>query len=359
MAGLAISLVLAVVLGFAAHRASVCTVRAVAEAMHSKTAFMFASIGKSVLWILVFTLPVFWLVPSTAASLAGWQLNAAAVAGGFLFGLGAGLNGACAYSTMARLVDGEVAMIVAIVGFAVGVGVFVELIDFGWLQRPANVSPMIATVIDWGGILSAILVVWAIYEAIRLWRTRPRGKDIGDLVLSPKYRLSSAALLIGLSGSAIFLLFGSAGYTSTFELVIEGALGTRPWPIAGRWFLLLAVLFGMLLSTIQRGAFRADWRPRAAWLRNLGGGMLMGLGAAMAPGGNDTFVLYGVPNLSPNALPAYAAMTLGIVAALLIARSLFGIVARVACKDDVFVSDTWTPEGTRPTIEVSPAAKSA
>jgi hypothetical protein len=31
---------------------------------------------------------------------------------------------------------------------------------------------------------------------------------------------------------------------------------------------------------------------------------------------------------------------------LLIARALFGIVARVACKDDIFVADTWTPEGT-------------
>lgn len=345
MAGLAISLVLAMVLGFAAHRGSVCSVRAVAEAMHSKTAFIFASIGKSALWILVFTLPIFWLVPSTTASLAGWQLNAAAVAGGFLFGLGAGLNGACAYSTMARLVDGEVAMLVAILGFAVGVGVFVELIDFGWLERPANVAPMIGAVVRWGAVLSALLAAWAIYEAIRLWRTRPRDKGLGALALAPRYRLSFVALLFGLTGSAIFLLYGSAGYTSTFEIVVEGAFGTKPWPAAGRWLLLLAVLLGMLLSTLQRRAFRPDWRPRAAWLRNLAGGVLMGLGVAMAPGGNDAFVLYGVPNLSPNALPAYAAMTLGIVAALLIARALFGIVARVACKDDIFVSDTWTPEG--------------
>jgi uncharacterized membrane protein YedE/YeeE len=355
MAGLAISIVLAVVLGFAAHRASVCTVRAVAEAMHSKTAFMFASIGKSALWILVFTLPVFWLIPSTTAGLAGWQLNATAVVGGFLFGLGAGLNGACAYSTMARLVDGEAAMLVAIVGFAIGVGVFVELIDFAWLERPANVAPMIGAVIEWGAVLSAILIAWAIYEAIRLWRTRPRDKNLGALALSPKYRLSSAALLFGLTGSAIFFLFGPAGYTSTFELVVEGAFGTRPWPVTGRWLLLLAVLLGMFLSTLQRGAFHPDWRPKAAWLRNLAGGLLMGLGVAMAPGGNDTFVLYGLPNLSPNALPAYVAMTVGIVAALLIARALFGIVARVSCKDDVFVSDTWTPEGTGAAAAPAPA----
>ena len=70
----------------------------------------------------------------------------------------------------------------------------------------------------------------------------------------PKYRLSTAALLIGLCGAAIYLLFGSAGYTSTFEVVIEGALGTKEWPATGRWLLLLAVLAGMLASTLQRGA---------------------------------------------------------------------------------------------------------
>jgi hypothetical protein len=210
-------------------------------------------------------------------------------------------------------------------------------------------------VIEWGAVLSAILIAWAIYEAIRLWRTRPRDKHLGALALSPKYRLSSAALLFGLTGSAIFFLFGPAGYTSTFELVVEGAFGTRPWPATGRWLLLLAVLLGMFLSTLQRGAFHPDWRPKAAWLRNLAGGLLMGLGVAMAPGGNDTFVLYGLPNLSPNALPAYVAMTLGIVAALLIARALFGVVARVSCKNDVFVSDTWTPEGTGAAPAPAPA----
>ena len=67
MVALVLALLFAVVLGFAAHRGSVCTVRAVAEAMHARTFMMFGSVVKSVLWIVAVTLPVFLIIPATAA----------------------------------------------------------------------------------------------------------------------------------------------------------------------------------------------------------------------------------------------------------------------------------------------------
>ena len=359
MEGLAISLVLAMILGFAAHRASICTVRAVAETMHSGTAFMFASIGKSILWILAVTLPVYWLFPNLIEGLVGWQLSATALAGGFLFGLGAGVNGACAYSTMARLVDGEAAMLIAIAGFALGVGLFVGCVDAGLLQRPEKSLPVIGAMAEWGGAIAILLLVWAAYELVRLWRTRQADKSFLQMCTAPAYRLSSAAFLIGVTGSAIFILFGSAGYSTTFGLVVEGGFGTRPWPTPGRWLLLVAVLFGMLLSTLQRSAFQPALRPRIAWYRNFVGGALMGFGVVMAPGGNDAFVLYGVPNLSPNAMPAYAAMTIGIVVALVTIRILFGIETRAVCRGDMFVSDSWTPDGTKIVAKRPPVTEAA
>ena len=84
--------------------------------------------------------------------------------------------------------------------------------------------------------------------------------------------------------------------------------GVRGGPPTVRWVILASVLAGMLLSTVQRGTFRVDWRPRRSWLRNFSGGILMGLGVALTPGGNDALVLYGVPSLSPHALPAFLAM---------------------------------------------------
>jgi uncharacterized membrane protein YedE/YeeE len=331
--------VLAGILGFAAHRASVCTVRAVAEYTHSGTGYMMASIGKSVLWVFAITLPVFFLLPQTASNIGGWQLTTMAMVGGVLFGIGAGVNGACAYSTMARMVDGEIGMLLAVAGFALGVGAFVVLLGGEVLARPAATPGLVPAVVSYAGILGAMFLAWALYEFMRLWRTRPKDRSLRQLVLAPQYRLSTSAMLIGLCAGTIFLLFGSPGYTTTFQQVIEGYLGTRDWPPYGRWVVLSAVLLGMLSSTWQRRSFRIDWRPRWSWLRNIFGGALMGFGTALLPGGNDALVLYGIPSLSPHAIPAYLALVAGIAVALLTMRAVFGVEMRVACRQDLYIAD--------------------
>jgi len=314
--------------------------------MHARTFVMFWSVTKSVLWIVAVTLPAFFLIPATASSVSGWSLTLAALAGGFAFGLGAGINGACAYSTMARFVDGEAGMLVTVAGFSLGVFAFSDLVAAGWIARPSPAPALVSSFAGWGVLLGAILLVCAVYEAYRLWRTRPAGKPLFDLVLTRRYRLSTAALIMGIAGGLIFLFYGAAGYTSTFEVVVEGALGTRPWPSAERWLLLVAVVAGMFLSALVRGGPRLDWRPRLAWLRNLAGGVLMGIGVALTPGGNDALVLYSLPSLSPHAIPSYLALALGVAVALVLMRVLFGIKMGAEVKDDVFLTD-WGL-GTRP-----------
>ncbi len=150
---LAVAIVLAFVLGFAAHRASVCAVRAVAEFQHAGTGFMAASILKSMLWVILVTLPFFWLTMPSGPYLGGWALTATAVAGGFLFGVGAGINGACAYSTMTRLADGEGRMVATIAGFALGVLVFVWLIGLGTVERPMPAQTQFGKVANWAVVI--------------------------------------------------------------------------------------------------------------------------------------------------------------------------------------------------------------
>jgi uncharacterized protein len=344
MAALVVSCLLAAMLGFAAHRASVCTVRGVAEVLSTGRGYMLLSIAKSVFWVFAVTIPFFWLFSPASAGVSGWQLTGMTMLGGFVFGIGAGINGACAYATMTRMVDGEAGMMLAVAGFVAGVFVFTLLLGAHWVPRPTQAPAQVTSLLHWAAILTLALAAWAVYEAVRLWRTRGPGTGVGELALADKYRLSSAAMVIGLAGAAIFLLFGSPGYTSTFQQVVEGVIGTRPYPATGRWVLLLAVLAGMLVSTLQRGGFRADWTPRLSWLRNIFGGALMGLGVALAPGGNDALVLYGIPSLSPHALPAFLAMVVGIVAALLVMRHAFGIVSRVECRNDIYYADA-SPSG--------------
>jgi uncharacterized protein len=339
MAALLIACALAFVLGFAAHRASVCTVRAIAEVVGARTAYMLASIGKSAVWVIAITLPFFWLMSMTAMELGGWSLTSFALLGGFLFGVGAGVNGACAFSTMARFVDGEGGMAITVLGFALGVLGFVALVDLHWLARPEPAPNLIGLVSGWAWLIEALIVLWALYEIARLWRARPRGASLAELVFAPQYRLSTAALLIGMAGSVIFLLVGSPGYTTTLLDAVEGYLGMQVVPSIARWSLLFALFAGMATSTLQRKSFRLDWRPQSAWLRHMIGGTLMGFGTALVPGGNDALVLYGIPSLSRHALPAFFAMAIGIAVGLWVMRRIFGIEMRVACRNDRYVAD--------------------
>jgi hypothetical protein len=334
MSALVVATLLAAILGFATHRASICTVRAVAELLSSRRGFMLASIGKSIVWASAITIPFYLLSGAALPTVGAWQLTSAAMLGGFLFGVGAAMNGACVYSTMARLADGEGRMLVAVIGFGAGILGFVILVDAGLLSRPSPGMPRIGLLIGW--LTAAVLLALAIYEAARLWRTRPSDARARELVLARQYRLSTAAMLIGLAAGLIYLIEGPYGYATTVQQGVEAALGRRPPAEAARWILLAAALFGMLASTLQRRSFRLDWRPRPGWLMNLAGGALMGLGVALAPGGNDSLVLYAIPTLSPHALPTYGALALGIAAGLLAIRWVLGIETRAECRDDLY-----------------------
>ena len=349
MAILVFAVSLAMILGFAAHRASICMVRTIAEIMSARTGYMLVSVGKSVLWVWAVTIPIFWLMPALGTGIGGWSLTGYAMLGGLLFGLGAAINGGCAFSTMARLVDGDGKMLATVCGFAVGVFCFVALVGRQWLSPPSPAPALIGELLGWTMVSAFAFLAWAVYESARLWLTRETGAHFTDLVLAPRYRLSTAAMLIGFSGALLFLTSGPFGYSATFGLIIEGTFGPRGWPPTARWVLLIAVLTGMVASTVQRGSLRIDWRPRRVWLLNLSGGTLMGFGTALAPGGNDVLVLYGIPTVSPYALPTYTALAVGVAAGLVMMRLWLGVEARVTCQNDTFVSDTWT----RP-IRVSP-----
>jgi hypothetical protein len=292
------------------------------------------------LWVIAVAVPVFLLMPSAAANLTGWPLTSAAIFGGFVFGMGAAFNGGCVYSTMARLVEGEGGMLVAVIALAFGVLGVGTLVDWRWFARPVPTPALAGSLAAWVLVAGPALVLWCVYEAARLWRTRPLEVRVHGLAFAPRYRLSSAAMLIGLASAGISLIYGSASYTATVQQLVEALRGTRGFPAIERWVVLLAVLTGMFLSTVQRGSFRPDWWPRRMWLRNIWGGLLMGLEIALTPSGNDALVLYAIPSLSPDALPAFLAMALGIALGLWIMRGWFGIELRVACRNDLYITDT-------------------
>lgn len=329
-----VSLGLAALVGFSAQRASLCTVKAVAEILSTRRAYMLASFAKTVLWVMLVTLAFGWLMPPATNS--GWSLTVSSLAGGLMFGMGAATNGGCAFSTLTRLAAGRLSMLLTLAGLTLGLAAHARLTALGWAAPPTPVAVVLAPPpAPVALLLLAALTVWALREARRLWRTRPSGTPFRRLALSSPYRLSTAALLMGLSNAVIHAAYGAWAYTSVLDRGVSQAMG-EPGTIAPIYGLLFAALVaGMALSALQSGGFRLRWRPSRRWGLRFLGGLMMGLGAGMVPGGNDALILNFIPGLSPHAVPAFLAMIAGIFLALILMKSLNAEVPVVDCSGDV------------------------
>ena len=318
-----VAMLCAAVIGFAAHRASLCNVRAVAEIMTGGTAHMLGSLLQAALWMALLagalTLVMGWtprpvLMPGQAA----W-----AVAGGWLFGVGAALNGGCSLSTLHRLADGELGMLATLLGFGAGVLIWAAAggpAHWATLQAVVPIWKRWPTLAPW---LLAALVLWALQRmvAFRLLATTATSASIVQRVFAPTYPLAVSAALMGLAGGVLYALQGAWSYTNHLRSSVLQVWSGGPAPAASHTALVIALVAGMLASALERGSWRRRIPPGAgAWLRHIGGGVLMGAGAAMVPGGNDTLLLNALPTLAAQAIAAYLAMLAGIALVLRLMR---------------------------------------
>jgi uncharacterized membrane protein YedE/YeeE len=313
----ALSLVMVVFMGFAAHRASLCTVRAVAEAMQQHRFDVLLSFVRAALWTaaiagflaLAFTAPH---PPILLREPVTWAL-----AGGFLFGVGAAINDGCSLSTLQRLADGDLSMLLTLAGFCIGI-----LAWFGVEAAAVPVSTLKPFWSPWqmpqGWVLAALmaLLVWCVVETRALIRSAPRVATWRSLALAPRYSLPAAGAVLGLAGGLLYSVEGAWTYTNYLRGSLASLRGHGPSPAAFHGLLVLALLAGMGLSARQRGGFRPRLQLNGVWRQRLAGGLCMGIGGALLPGGNDTLLLGAIPALSLQGVIAYAALLAGVAAAL-------------------------------------------
>jgi hypothetical protein len=284
-------------------------VRAVEDLLERRGSTLFLGFLKCATWAAVVTVLVVWTrVPGAHLAFA-FPLSWPVAFGGLLFGVGAAINGGCAFSTVTHLGAGNLSAGLAIVGLGLGFGQH-DLWIGPLLPAPTPGPSPLTHVGSWSVVLMATGWAWALHEALRLRRPLSGA------------RVDRAMAAIGLAGGLLYALHGSWTYTAGLAQSAAWAMQVGPVPSALIPLLFLAVLAGAVCAACARNRFRLRWPTRHGAARSLAGGVLMGTGAALVPGGNDALVLHALPSLAPHAPLAYAALTVGAGATLLAIRAL-------------------------------------
>jgi uncharacterized membrane protein YedE/YeeE len=295
-------------IGYASQRAGVCMVRAMREVIEKRRFHRLAGFTLAASAAMVVMGLSEWLGAEPFMTILGGPPDWLSVAGGVLFGLGSILAGNCAMGLLAGLTQGEfwrtgsiAAMFVAALLLGPGMSSAAVMLP----ARTAVPSPltghaMLALTI--GGTVGALA---ASYIHRRIGWHRPRGG------WSPLVAMS----VVGSASGLLFALDRQWVYTSRIAEIAYG----RSWAL-GAAFGLAALLAGMTAATIIGGSFRVRGGTPRQWLQALAGGLLMGAGATLVPGGNDAMLFTGVPLLLPNLLTGYASFAATLAVALLFRR---------------------------------------
>lgn len=284
--------ILAFVLGIAIQRGSTCAVSAVHELIYRRRADMFVGFFECSLWALL----IVWLA-NTTTMVPDWASVLWLCTGAAIFGVGAVINDGCAFGSIARLGKGRLDYLLT--GFGVWLAYF--LFDHFGMVRPSEESQNFSDVYLWMvflGLPSLILLRWWI-------RPRPMQRLL---------RLSLIMATIGICGSLLAMLNQPWPWTRALHHIENAKL------IGSISFCML--LAGSIFGGLSAGHFRPK-RPHLTDLRDrLTGGLMMGSASVIIPGGNDSFILYGLSSGDGEALLGYLVMLLSIAITLVAFKRL-------------------------------------
>lgn len=297
------------------------------EVVTSRTARTFLSFLKVVAWILLINSLASLFLPDLLQPYVSQALSISGVAGGFVFGIGAAINGGCSFSTISKIAQGELHVALTLPAFIIG-AMSGRLLPLPYGETSINFalkSPELPP------LLPAFLTLWGLFELGRLSLSGIKN-GLYTTVTRQRYRLSSSAALIGICAGLLYLLQGRWAYSSRLLEALSDP-STASFVGSDAFYLFLAVVCGALVSAVSNRTFAVKFAADK-WQRNLLGGYLMGLGAALVPGGNGKLMLLDLPNLAVSAGVAYLALVVGIAFTLIIQMRVLGQVEIISCSGD-------------------------
>ena len=320
-AAFVISAICAGLMGYAIQRGATCTVAAMDEVVRKRGFNRLASMLEASLWVVggLLIAQTQHLLPKMPA---GYAITSVTVLGGALLGFGAYVNKACVFGAIARLGSGEWAYVVTPVGFYVGCVTFASVFSFPAPQNLAHGSPVLDAPL-W--VAAAVGVLMLVRVGLGLSRlpaaeSGPFARRVARGLAMHVWAPHAATTVIGITFFVMLITIGAWAYTDVLAELARGMAGN----LVARILLLVALFAGAMLGGYTAGRFRSTPISLAQLAKCFSGGVLMGWGSLLIPGGNDGLILVGIPLLWPYAWLAFFTMCVVIGVALVVEKSLIG-----------------------------------
>ena len=301
-------------MGFAIQRGGTCTVAAVAEMIDDRRSHRLRAMLEASLWV-AGGLALAHLGHLAGSMPSGYAASAWTVIGGVLLGVGAWVNGACVFGSVARLGSGEWTYAATPMGFFVGCLSVMVLFP----RPPALAIEQPSLLFELPGFFAVAFLLFALWRIgfgiLALRRPGDRVR-LGEAIWAPHV----ATVVIGVTFVLTLLLAGRWAYTDVLADLAHAMHGMRN-PLALPILLLLALYAGALIGGRSADRWRSTSISISQVLRCVAGGVLMGWGSLLVPGSNDGLILIGIPLLRPYAWLAFASMFCAIGAALSLQRA--------------------------------------
>lgn len=299
--GFAVSLLCALIMGYAIQRGATCTVAAVSQVVETGRWGRFIGLMEAALWVAggLLVARAFGYLPDLPL---GRETSIATVIGGMLLGTGAYVNKSCVFGTVARIGAGDWAYLATPLGFLAGAWAL-SLLPYQQNSATAPVMSPLTALPSPGLIAFALFAVWRI--AATTFSARGR---LSDRIWAPH----EATVVIGIAFVIMFVVAGAWAYT---DLLAELAMG-MPGDVVVRLLLLGGLLGGSMIAGLIYGNAAPNPINTVALVRTFVGGAAMGAGSALIPGSNDGLILVGMPLLYPYAWIGVGTMCLTILAAI-------------------------------------------
>ena len=294
--GMALLALLGFVLGFALNHGSICTVIATRELVSEKRPARFIALVECAVWAAL----VYAILETSPTMPQGWSPLGYLVPATMLFGIGTYVNGACVFGSVGHFGNGDIDFGLAFLGiFAV------FYIDF-LLGLLPNQPP-----------ISASLPLWPVFLAIALLAILALRLGLSRRSESNFRRLTLSMGAIGITFTMLAVFAPGFSITASVGSIVS-------IPVAGA-AISVCMFGGSLVSArFMKRRFMLKWPTIKTIVRRTLGGILMGLGALLIPGGNDTLLMIGFPMGAWQAALAYVLFVATVAA--LIAK--FGSMAR-------------------------------